>query len=117
MPNKITARHLATVDQRMRQLKALRAELARMLANCEGGCVADCRVLESLGTPKVLAPHQYRRDKMHQYYLAVCLIVAAAQNKSRRESSMMVFGSKYSLRLKFLPLSGLAGLHITASLV
>jgi hypothetical protein len=28
--------------------------------------VADCRVLESLGTPKVLAPHQYRRDKIHQ---------------------------------------------------
>ena len=49
--DKITARHLATVDQRIAQLKALRAELARMLANCEGGCVADCRVLESLSTP------------------------------------------------------------------
>jgi DNA-binding transcriptional MerR regulator len=49
--DKITARHLAAVDQRISQLKALRAELARMLDNCEGGCVADCRVLESLSTP------------------------------------------------------------------
>jgi DNA-binding transcriptional MerR regulator len=47
----ITERHLATVDQRIAQLQALRAELARMLANCEGGCVADCRVLESLSAP------------------------------------------------------------------
>lgn len=49
--DKITAHHLAAVDQRIAQLKALRTELARMLANCEGGRVADCRVLESLGAP------------------------------------------------------------------
>jgi DNA-binding transcriptional MerR regulator len=47
--DKITARHLAGVDQRISQLTALRDELARMLDNCHGGCVADCRVLESLG--------------------------------------------------------------------
>jgi DNA-binding transcriptional MerR regulator len=46
--DKITARHLASVNQRISQLNALRAELSRMLANCDGGCVADCRVLESL---------------------------------------------------------------------
>jgi DNA-binding transcriptional MerR regulator len=49
--DKITARHLAAVDQRISQLTALRDELARMLDNCHGGCVADCRVLESLGMP------------------------------------------------------------------
>jgi DNA-binding transcriptional MerR regulator len=49
--DKITARHLAAVDQRISQLNALRGELARMLDNCDGGCVADCRVLESLGMP------------------------------------------------------------------
>jgi DNA-binding transcriptional MerR regulator len=49
--DKITARHLSAVDQRISQLKGLRGELARMLDNCDGGCVADCRVLESLGNP------------------------------------------------------------------
>lgn len=49
--DKITARHLAAVDQRISQLTTLRGELARMLDDCRGGCVADCRVLESLGIP------------------------------------------------------------------
>jgi DNA-binding transcriptional MerR regulator len=47
--DKITERHLASIDQRIAQLTALRAELARMLDACNGGCVADCNVLESLG--------------------------------------------------------------------
>ncbi|SHG73034.1 MerR family transcriptional regulator [Bradyrhizobium erythrophlei] len=51
--DKITARHLAAVDQRISQLTALRGELTRMLDNCNGGRVADCRVLESLGMPSV----------------------------------------------------------------
>jgi DNA-binding transcriptional MerR regulator len=51
--DKITARHLAAVDQRISQLKAPRAELARMLDTCDGGRVADCRVLESLASPSI----------------------------------------------------------------
>jgi DNA-binding transcriptional MerR regulator len=46
--DKIAARHLAAVEQRIAQLQGLRAELHRMLDTCAGGCVADCRVLESL---------------------------------------------------------------------
>jgi DNA-binding transcriptional MerR regulator len=49
--DKITARHLAAVDQRISQLTALRGELKRMLADCHGGCVAECRVIESLAAP------------------------------------------------------------------
>jgi DNA-binding transcriptional MerR regulator len=49
--DEIAARHLAAVDQRIRQLRALRSELGKMLAACEGGCIADCRVLESLSLP------------------------------------------------------------------
>jgi DNA-binding transcriptional MerR regulator len=56
--DKITRRHLAGVDQRITQLKALRTELARMLDNCEGGCVAECRVLESLSTPCGVQAHR-----------------------------------------------------------
>jgi DNA-binding transcriptional MerR regulator len=48
--DKITARHLTAVDQRIQQLTKLRAELSRMLDDCKGGCVAHCQVIESLAT-------------------------------------------------------------------
>jgi DNA-binding transcriptional MerR regulator len=51
--DKIATRHLAAVDQRIRQLTALKSELKRMLDDCHGGCVAECRVIESLATPLV----------------------------------------------------------------
>jgi DNA-binding transcriptional MerR regulator len=47
----IAARHLATVEQRLVQLQALRSELRKMLEACKGGRVGDCRVLESLSSP------------------------------------------------------------------
>jgi len=47
--DQIAQRHLDAVDQRIRQLMALRGELRKMLDSCDGGRVADCRVIESLG--------------------------------------------------------------------
>jgi DNA-binding transcriptional MerR regulator len=49
--DKITARHLDAVDLRIKQLTALRNELKRMLDDCHGGCVAECRVIDSLSGP------------------------------------------------------------------
>ncbi|UPJ80755.1 helix-turn-helix domain-containing protein [Bradyrhizobium sp. 183] len=46
--DKIAARHLDAVDLRIRQLTLLRNELKRMLDECHGGCVAECRVIDSL---------------------------------------------------------------------
>jgi len=46
--DKIAARHLASVDQRIAQLTALRAELKRMLDQCAGSSVAECCVIEGL---------------------------------------------------------------------
>jgi DNA-binding transcriptional MerR regulator len=46
--DKIAARQLAAVDQRIAQLTALRTELMRMLDQCEGSSVAECCVIESL---------------------------------------------------------------------
>ncbi|MCK1606338.1 helix-turn-helix domain-containing protein [Bradyrhizobium sp. 166] len=46
--DKIAARHLDAVDLRIRQLTLLRTELKRMLDECHGGCVAECRVIDSL---------------------------------------------------------------------
>ncbi|MFC7697386.1 helix-turn-helix domain-containing protein [Bradyrhizobium sp. GCM10028915] len=46
--DKIAARHLDAVDLRIRQLTLLRNELKRMLDECRGGSVAECRVIDSL---------------------------------------------------------------------
>lgn len=41
--------HLADVEQRIKQLTALKTELRRMIAECgKGRRVADCRILEAL---------------------------------------------------------------------
>lgn len=48
--SEIARHHLDDVEQRIRQLKALKSELRRMLIECgNGGRVADCRILEALG--------------------------------------------------------------------
>ncbi len=42
--------HLAQVDAKIVQLNALRAALAGVINQCEGGlAVADCRILGALG--------------------------------------------------------------------
>jgi DNA-binding transcriptional MerR regulator len=46
----LVAEHLAAVDDRIQRLVALRHELQKMLANCAGGPVAECRVIESIAT-------------------------------------------------------------------
>ena len=48
--DKIAQRQLAAVDSRIARLSALRGELERMLDQCVRGRVADCRVIEMLGT-------------------------------------------------------------------
>ena len=45
----IARRQLADVRQKLSQLEALEAELKRMVSACEGGSIATCKVLESLG--------------------------------------------------------------------
>ena len=44
----IARRNLEAVEQRLLRLSALRQELARMVEQCRGGRVADCRVIEIL---------------------------------------------------------------------
>ena len=38
--------HLAAVERRIARLNALKAELERMIEQCKGGRIADCRVIE-----------------------------------------------------------------------
>jgi len=44
----IARRQLVEVEQRLARLEALRAELRRMIRECFGNSVAECRVLEIL---------------------------------------------------------------------
>lgn len=44
----IARRQLRQVEQRLLRLQALETELKRMIEQCSGGAVADCRVLEVL---------------------------------------------------------------------
>lgn len=46
--DRITSGHLRAVEAKIAQLEALRSELKRMLEQCRGGQVADCRIIESL---------------------------------------------------------------------
>ena len=48
--DELTRHHLDAVDRRIADLSALKHELASMLGACQGGIVADCRILEALGS-------------------------------------------------------------------
>ena len=44
----IARRQLAQVEKRIKRLQALKKELLRMVAECEGNSVADCKIIEVL---------------------------------------------------------------------
>lgn len=46
--DRIARKHLTEVEARLAQLKALKAELSRIVVSCAGGKAAQCRVIESL---------------------------------------------------------------------
>ncbi len=45
----IARAQLAQVGQRIRRLQALEAELQRMIRQCAGGTISDCRIIGALG--------------------------------------------------------------------
>ena len=47
--DELASAHLAEVERRIAELKALRDELARMLDACQQGEIGDCRIIEALG--------------------------------------------------------------------
>lgn len=46
--SRIAQAQLEAVESRMRKLRSLRAELSRMVTECQKGVVAECRVIEAL---------------------------------------------------------------------
>ncbi|MDQ8757454.1 helix-turn-helix domain-containing protein [Sphingosinicella sp. LHD-64] len=55
--DQIATSHLASVESKIRQLGQLQQELVRMLRQCRGGQMADCRILLALAD-RGLAPHE-----------------------------------------------------------
>lgn len=46
--DELTEEHLVSIDRKIRDLQALRRELASLLESCKGGTVNDCKILEAL---------------------------------------------------------------------
>lgn len=47
--DRLASGHMEAVNRKIIQLQQLRDELGRMISQCRGGQVADCRILQSLG--------------------------------------------------------------------
>lgn len=65
--DRIARMHLADIERRMARLAALKAELERMVARCEGGRIAECRVIEAVadsGHGRCLSPDHRDDDAM-----------------------------------------------------
>jgi hypothetical protein len=45
----LARKHLATIEEKIARLTALRRQMKRMLKSCQGGRIAECRVIESIG--------------------------------------------------------------------
>ena len=44
--------HVEDIEGKIRDLQALRNELARMISSCPGGNIAECRILDALDAPE-----------------------------------------------------------------
>jgi len=51
----IARNHLSEIDKRIKQLKSLKKELARMIDECGHGNVCDCRIIEALADHSLCA--------------------------------------------------------------
>ena len=51
----IARNQLDAVERRIRRLEALKGELVRMIDDCSGGNVADCRIIETLADHSLCA--------------------------------------------------------------
>ena len=61
----IAQAQLAEVESRLTRLTALKAELERMVVQCAGGRIADCRVIEVLGDHSLCATEHRHPEAVH----------------------------------------------------
>ena len=60
----IARAQLAEVESRIVRLTALKAELERMVVQCSGGRIADCRVIEVLGDHSLCTTDDHHHPEM-----------------------------------------------------
>lgn len=53
----IARRHLANIETRISRLKALRGALETVVVSCDGGKVANCRIMETIADLDLLPEH------------------------------------------------------------
>ena len=58
----IAREHLNAIETRLSWLTTLKTELERTIAECSGGCIGDCRIVEALGDHS-LCTIDHRQDK------------------------------------------------------
>lgn len=49
--NQIARNHLSSIESRIADLERLAAELRQICKRCEGGVIADCRIIKALNEP------------------------------------------------------------------
>jgi DNA-binding transcriptional MerR regulator len=59
--DRIARAHLHSVEQRIRTLGLLKAELERMIQQCKGGTVSECRIIDALANH---APNSDNRPRL-----------------------------------------------------
>jgi DNA-binding transcriptional MerR regulator len=59
--DRIARNQLKQVESRLARLETLKVELKRMIRQCKGGRIADCRVIEVLANARLSAAEQYPR--------------------------------------------------------
>jgi DNA-binding transcriptional MerR regulator len=63
----IARRHIAAIDGRIAHLRSLRAELARVVGECDQGRVSECRVIEALGSAGHQAGSRAPRRRVQEH--------------------------------------------------
>lgn len=62
----IAKARLAEIEQRIRSLTALKAEMERMIEGCRRGSVASCRVIETLADHGKCRHHHHDQEAAHE---------------------------------------------------
>ena len=58
--DRIASGHLTAVESKIAKLEQLRRELQRMITQCRGGQIADCRIMQALGDHGLCEPGHHR---------------------------------------------------------
>lgn len=59
--DRIASGHLAAVESKIAKLEQLRRELERMITQCRGGQIADCRIMQALGDHDLCEPGHHHQ--------------------------------------------------------